>query len=88
MGGVRPELRRVELLVDVGLLADEVLGPADRLGQVVAECEDAEAVVRLVPDPATGLDELRERLPELVDGGLRLEDVPDQEANDQPITAT
>ena len=34
---------RVELLVDVGLVADEILRPADRLGEILAEGEDAEA---------------------------------------------
>jgi hypothetical protein len=88
VGRARLRLRRVELLVDVRLLADEILGPADRFGEILTEREDAEAVVRLVPDPPARRLELREGLPELVDRCLRLEDVPDEEAEDQPITAT
>ena len=43
-GPGRPRLRRVELLVDVGLVPDEVLRPSDRLGEVLAEHDDAEAL--------------------------------------------
>jgi hypothetical protein len=83
-----PGLRRIELFVDVGLFADEILRPADRFRQLLSEGQDAEAIIRVVPDPPAGLDELRERFPELVDRRPRLVDVPDQEADDQPITVT
>jgi hypothetical protein len=82
------DLRGVELFVDVGLLADEILSPPDRLGKILAEGKDPEAIGHLVPDPAARRLELREGLPELVDRRLRLEDVPDEQAEDQPITAT
>jgi hypothetical protein len=76
-------LHRVVLLVDVRLVPDEVLRPADRLGQVVAVDDRTEALVGLVPDPGARRGQLRERLTELVDRRLRLEDVPDEEANDR-----
>jgi len=88
VGRRSPRLRNIEFLVDVGLFADEILRPADGFRQLLAEGQDAEAIACVVPDPPTGLAELRERFPELGDGRLRLVDVPDEQAEDQPITAT
>ena len=80
LGRGRRALRGVELLVDVGLAADEILRPADRFRELVAERHDAEPLRHLVPDPAARRLELGERLAELVDRRLRIGDVPDEEA--------
>jgi hypothetical protein len=80
---IRPFLCRVELLVHVGLVADEVLRPADRLGEVLADDDRAESLRRLIPDPLARRVELGQRLAQLVDRRLRLEDVPDEKADDR-----
>jgi len=48
------ELDRVELLVDLGIVADQVTGPADTLRKLVAEQDDSEALADLAPDPFGG----------------------------------
>ena len=52
-------------------------------GELVVEARPAEALGRLVPDPRARRLELRERVPELVDRRLRVEQAPDQDADDQ-----
>jgi hypothetical protein len=78
-GGV---LQRVELLVDVGLGADEVLRPPDRLRELLSEDDGAVTIRGLVRDPVARGIELGERIAQLVDRRLGLEDVPDEEADD------
>jgi hypothetical protein len=53
------ELDRVELLVDVRVVADQVPSPAEAFGKLVAERDDAEPLAGLVPDPLAGRFERR-----------------------------
>jgi hypothetical protein len=75
-------LQRVELLVDVGLGADEVLRPPDRFRELLSEDDRAEPIRGLVRDPVARGIERGERIAQLVDRRLGLEDVPDEEADD------
>jgi dihydrodipicolinate synthase/N-acetylneuraminate lyase len=60
------------------------VGERDVLGQLVAESDHSEPLARLVPDPRARLLECRKCVTQLVDRGLRIDDVPDHEADDHP----
>ena len=86
--------RAVELLVDVGSLRRGPAPTRSSLRQLSPKRQDAEPLAPLVPDPLARRLELRKRLAELVDRRLRVEEAPDEEADDTawleilgPVTA-
>jgi hypothetical protein len=72
----------VELLVDVGVGADQVHCPTDDLRQLVPDRDEAKPLASLIPDPCARRLEAREPLAELVDRRLRVEEALDQDADD------
>src|SRR5207253_10244771 len=84
LGALRAE--RVELLVDVRVVPDQVTRPADSLGKLVAEDDHAEALARLVPDPFARRHDHRQGLAQLVEGRLRVDETPDEDADDHAAT--
>src|SRR5262245_45824945 len=78
-----PLLReQIELLVDVGLGADQLANAVEAGRQVVTERDQTEALRRLVPDPGRRRDRLRQLLLELVHRRLGVEQAPEQDADD------
>jgi uncharacterized protein YhaN len=80
---LRLQIEHVEFLGDVWIATDQLAGKRELVDRLVAEDHDTEALARLVPDPRARLVELRERAAQLVDRRLRVEEAPDQDADDQ-----
>jgi hypothetical protein len=74
----------VELLGDHGLRADQRRNLAE-VGELVAERDQPEPVLRAVGDPAVAVRQRRKMLTELVERRLRVEEVPDEDAGDQKL---
>jgi hypothetical protein len=72
----------VELLGDVGLLADQARD-VHEVGQLVAERQEADALLRVVRDPVAALGQLRELRAELFERRERVVEAPDEDARDQ-----
>jgi hypothetical protein len=72
----------VELLGHRGLAADQT-GQIAEVGQLVAVRDDAEPLLALVRDPEVAVRQVGQVLAQLLDVGLRVVEVPDEDADDQ-----
>ena len=77
------KIQDVELLGHVGVASDQPAGMRQLVDQLVTEDDHAEALAALVPDPRARLLELWECVAQLVDRRLRVEEAPDEDADDQ-----
>jgi hypothetical protein len=72
----------IELLGHLGLLADQARDLAE-VGQLVAEADQAEPLLRLVRDPVVARREQRQPVAQLVERRRRVVEAPDEDARDQ-----
>ena len=79
------QVELVELLGNVRIPADPLSRVTDCFGKLVAEHDDTEPLARLVPDPGARRLELGEGTAKLLDRRIRVEQAPDQDANEHVV---